>query len=501
MAEWINRISEWNGLLNGIVWGPYTLLLLLGAGLYFSIATGFLQWRKFGLVMHETLFKFFKPQKDKNAISPVKALSTALAGTMGTGNIAGVATAIMIGGPGAIFWMWVSAFLGMMTKYAEVFLAVRFRRKNSQGQWIGGPMYYMEDGLNAPLLGVIFAVLGLLTSFGIGNVAQVNSISEAMKTSFEIPPVVTGIVVAILAAAVMIGGAKRIYNVAAWIVPLMSVLYIGGSLYVIWQYADQIPGAFVQMIAYAFKPAPAAGGFLGASVSNALRFGVARGVFSNEAGMGSAPIAHAAAETDSPIRQGLWGIFEVFADTIVACTLTALVILATGVCQSGSSGATLTIMAFEKGMGRFGSSFVAISMLFFAFASILGWSYYGEKCLEYLSGTKFLHGSLAKKRKRRGALPKPLRDRNKPKAYEKSARIYKAIFAAVIVLGSVSRLDLVWNISDTLNGLMAIPNMAAIILLGRIVIQTTNKDKQILIKPGKSSLHRSIKKKASMDVS
>ena len=443
-------LKEISILLNNLVWGPYTLLLLIGTGVYFSIATKFIQISKFRLVMYETLFKFFKPAKKEGGISPAEALSTALAGTMGTGNIAGVATAITLGGPGAIFWMWISAFFGMMTKYAEVFLAVKYRRKNSNGEWVGGPMYYMEKGLNSRFLGVIFAIFGLFASFGIGNMTQINSISEAMNASFGLSPMLTGSVVALLTGMVIIGGAKRVYGVSKIIVPVMSLLYISGALFVIIANGDKLPGAFGDIIAYAFKPAPAVGGFLGSAVANSLKYGFARGVFSNEAGMGSASIAHAAAETDSPVRQGLWGIFEVFADTLVACTLTALVILTTGVWQSGDSGAVLTVMAFSNSMGNLGGNFVSISILFFAFASIVSWSYYGEKCLEYISNGRFL-------------------------------TFYKIVFVGIIIIGSISRLETVWRISDTFNGLMAVPNIIALILLSFAVIKETNRDIKKLI--------------------
>ncbi|MDR2903650.1 MAG: sodium:alanine symporter family protein [Clostridiales bacterium] len=438
-------MHTFNALVNRIVWGPYTLLLFIGAGVYFTVRMRFLQLTKFRLMIDETLLKFFQPKKNKTGVSPAEALSTALAGTMGTGNIAGVATAIMIGGPGAVFWMWVSAFFGMMTKYAEVFLAIKFRRKNAAGEWVGGPMYYMENGLNMRVMGAVFAVLGLTASFGIGNMTQIHSIAEAMRFSFQIPPLVSGAAVAVLIALVILGGAKRIYGVSKMVVPLMSVLYIAGALFIICNNFGSVPGALYDIVAYAFQPAPAVGGFMGASVSRAIKIGVERGVFSNEAGMGSASIAHAAAETDSPCRQGLWGIFEVFADTIIACTLTALVILVTASWHSGENGAALTVLAFQSEMGSFGGSFVSISVLFFAFASILGWSYYGEKCLEYLTGGRF-------------------------------SALYKGVFIGVICIGSVSRLELVWEISNTLNGLMALPNMIALILLSGLIIKTTNRE-------------------------
>ncbi len=444
MEGFVGYIESINGWLNDVVWGPYMLVLLVGTGVYFTLRTYFFQVRKFGFTMKETLFKIF--HKDEQAtegdISPFQALTTALAATVGTGNIAGVATAIALGGPGAIFWMWVSAFFGMMTKYAEVVLAIHFREKNEEGNWVGGPMYYISKGLKQKWLGIVFSIFGALAAFGIGNMVQSNSVASALESTFNVPLYVTGIGLALLAGLVIIGGIKRIGSVTEKIVPFMAVFYIIGALIVLGTQFRHIPHAFAMIFESAFAPKAAVGGFAGATVMIAMRRGIARGVFSNEAGLGSAPIAHAAAKTDHPVRQGLWGVFEVFADTIIICTLTALTILSTGVWDSGLSGAALTTEAFNKGLPGFGGIIVAVGILFFAFSTILSWAYYGEKCAEYLFGTRV-------------------------------KVLYRLLWIPLIAVGAISNLELVWDIADTLNGLMAIPNLIGLLGLSGLVIKLT----------------------------
>jgi len=447
MEGFVSAIESANGFLNGLVWGPYMLVLLVGTGIFFSIRTKFLQVGKFGYAMRETLFKLFKKSdaKVEGDISPFQALSTALAATIGTGNIAGVATAIALGGPGAIFWMWVSAFFGMLTKYAEVVLAIRYREKNAEGNWVGGPMYYISKGLGnkaGKVLAILFSAFGALAAFGIGNMVQSNSVAAALQASFSIPTWVTGLVLAIGAGLVIIGGIKRIAQVTEKIVPFMAVFYIIGALIVIITNIGGLPGAFALIFKHAFTPSAAVGGFAGAAVMVAMRRGVARGVFSNEAGLGSAPIAHAAARTDHPVRQGMWGIFEVFVDTIVICSLTALAILSSGVWTSGASGAALTTAAFNAGLPGIGGYIVSIGILFFAFSTILGWAYYGEKCAEHILGPKVKW-------------------------------FYRGLWIPMVLIGSMMSLTLIWDIADTLNGLMAIPNLIGLLALSGVVIQLT----------------------------
>ncbi|KAB3533260.1 sodium:alanine symporter family protein [Alkaliphilus serpentinus] len=441
----MNAIEKINGTINSYVWGPPMLVLLVGTGIYYSFRTNFLQVRRFGFTMKETLMKIFeKPEaSEEGDITPFQALSTALAATIGTGNIAGVATAIALGGPGAIFWMWVSAFFGMLTKFAEVVLAIQYREKNKEGSFVGGPMYYIEKGLGMKWLAVLFSIFGGIAAFGIGNMVQSNSVAAALETTFKIDPLITGIVLAVAAGLVILGGLKRIASVTERLVPIMAVFYIIGALVILLLNISGIPNAFALIFKHAFTPAAAGGGFAGATIMMAMRYGVARGVFSNEAGLGSAPIAHAAAKTDHPVRQGLWGIFEVFADTIVICTLTALTILSTGVWNSGVTGAALTTKAFSTGLpGTWGGIIVSIGILLFAFSTILSWAYYGEKCAEYLLGSNI-------------------------------NKYYRILWLPAIVVGAIGGLELIWHLADTLNGLMAIPNLVGLVLLSGVVFKLT----------------------------
>lgn len=431
-----------NKVINNIVWGPPILILLVGTGLFLSIKTGFFSIRKFSYIMKNTLFKMFSKEKHgEGEVTAFQAVATALAATVGTGNIAGVATAIATGGPGAIFWMWFAAIVGMTTKFSEVVLAVHYREKTNDGRFVGGPMYYLEKGVGKKWLAVIFALFGTLASFGIGNMVQANSIATSVNTSFGVPSLYTGIVFAAITGLVIVGGLKRIGAFTEKLVPFMAAIYIIGGLAIIIINFKNIPNAFGLIFGNAFTPAAATGGFLGSSVILAMRYGVARGVFTNEAGLGSAPIAHAAATTDHPVRQGLWGVFEVFADTLAICSITSLAILTSGVWDSGLSGSDLTTHAFNSTLPG-GGYIVTIGLILFAFSTIIGWEYYGERCLEYLAGTK------------------PI-------------LFYRLLWVIFIVIGSIGGLELVWDIADTLNALMAIPNLIGIILLSNVVFKLT----------------------------
>lgn len=437
-------LMELNSVVNGIVWGPLMLLLLVGTGIYLTVRTNFLSLAKFGYVIKNTLCKVFeKGKRGEGEITPFQALATALAATIGTGNIAGVATAIAIGGPGAIFWMWISALFGMTTKFGEVVLAIHYRDKTEDGRYVGGPMYYIEKGLKMKWLSVIFAILGALAAFGIGNMVQANSVAASLESTFSIPKIVSGVVLALAAAAVILGGLKRIAKVTEKLVPFMAVFYILGALIIIIINITHLPAAFAMIFGEAFTGTAAAGGFAGSTLMIAMRRGVARGVFSNEAGLGSAPIAHAAAQTDHPVRQGLWGIFEVFADTLVICSLTALTILVTDVWYTGETGAALTASAFSHGLpGELGGSIVAIGVLLFAFSTLLSWAYYGERCAEYVFGSKV-------------------------------NMIYRVLWIPFIVIGAVGGLTFIWDLADTMNALMAIPNLIALLALSGVIIKLT----------------------------
>ncbi len=442
----METIANINSVINSFVWGPYMLVLLVGTGIFITFATGFFQVSRIKLWCSKTFGALGKKRAAGKNITPFQAVSAALASTVGTGNIAGVATAIVAGGPGAVFWMWVSAFFGMMTKYAEVLLAVHFREKDENGIHFGGPMYYIEKGMKVKWLAVAFALFGAFASFGIGNMTQSNSIAGALQ-SFSIPPIATGLVFAILAGLVIIGGIKRIATVTEKLVPFMAVLYFIGAVVLLVINVAKIPEAFSVIFESAFNIKSVGGGVMGYGIAQAMRYGVARGVFSNEAGLGSAPIAHAASDSKNPAEQGLWGIFEVFVDTIVICTLTALIVLTSGLYMSGDlSGAALTASAFESGFGSAGNVFLSISLICFAFSTIIGWSYYGERCLAYLS-----------------------------KNNKVVTQVYRILFIVSIVVGATLELTLVWNIADTLNGLMAIPNLIAILALSKIIITLTKK--------------------------
>ena len=425
------------------------LVLLVGTGILLTVMAGFPQITKLGTIMKSTVGSLFGQdahKKDEASISPYQAVATALASTVGTGNITGVATAIVAGGPGAVFWMWVSALFGTMTKFAEVTLAVKFRQKNEKGERVGGPMYYMENGLNMKWLGVIFACFATLASFGIGNMTQANSIAAALQQTLNIDPKVTGVVVMVIVAVVILGGIKRIAQVTEKLVPVMGVIYVALGIITIVMNAGKLPAAFAVIFQGAFNPSAVAGGVLGYTIMNAIRFGFARGVFSNEAGLGSAPIAHAASSTDNPVKQGMWGAFEVIFDTFIICTITALVVVMSGLWGpegAGLDGAALSIAAFQNSVGIFGAAGVTIGTVLFALSTLLGWSYYGEKSIEYLFKGSSIVGGV-----KLG---------------------YKIVFILLTFVGSIGGLKLIWDIADTLNGLMAIPNLIALVLLSGTV--------------------------------
>ena len=433
---------EINTFVNDLVWGWPLLILILGTGVFLTLATWFISVTKFGYVMKQTFFKMFKKdQVGEGEVTAFQAVSTALGATVGTGNVAGVGTAIAIGGPGAVFWMWVAALLGMATKYGEVVLAIEYREKTGDGRFIGGPMYYLTNGANMKWLGIMFALFGAMATFGIGNMVQSNSVAASIQATFNIDPLVTGIVLAILVALVIVGGIKKIGKVMEVMVPFMAAIYILGGLIIILANIQLIPSALGTIFSDAFTGTAATGGFVGSTLAMSIRYGVARGVFTNEAGLGSAPIAHAAATTDHPVRQGLWGIFEVFADTLVLCTITALVIVMTGAVDTGLDGAALTTSAFNEGL-PFGSYIVTFGLVFFAFSTLIGWSYYGERCIEFLFGSKVII-------------------------------FYRLVFIPLIVVGSVGGLRAIWALADTLNGLMALPNLIGLLLLSSVIIKAT----------------------------
>ncbi|MDF1762095.1 MAG: sodium:alanine symporter family protein [Oleibacter sp.] len=432
--------------INSIAWGAPMLALIAITGMYLTVGLKVYPMRN--------LFKGFaelwrgRQATGKGEISGFNALMTSLSATIGTGNIAGVATAIALGGPGAMFWMWLIALVGMATKYSEAVLAVNFREKNAKGNYVGGPMYYIQNGLGPKFkwLAMTFAFFGMLAGFGIGNGVQANSVADAIGgltiAGGHIPEWATGIVIAVLAGLVLIGGIRRISEVAGKLVPFMAISYLLAGFVLLIIYADQIPAAFGLIFTHAFTPISAAGGFAGATVWAALRYGVARGVFSNEAGLGSAPIAHASAATDSPVRQGTIAMLGTFIDTIIVCSVTGLVIVASGAWQSGESGANLTTLAFSSGLPGVGQYIVAIGMAVFAFTTIIGWSYYGERCTEYLFGIK--------------AIP-----------------VFRIVWIIAIPIGATQQLDLAWLIADTLNALMALPNLVALLLLSPVVFKLT----------------------------
>ena len=430
-------MSELITAINELAWGPPMLVLLLGTGLYLSLGLRFMTVRKIPVALR--LLLQGRSGKGEGDISPFNALMTSLSATIGTGNIAGVATAVALGGPGALFWMWITALLGMATKYAEAVCAVRFREQDALGNYSGGPMYYIRNGLHKRWhwLGFLFALFGSLAGFGLANTVQSNSVAEVLNDTFAIPPLATGLVLMVLVGAVVLGGIQRIASVASWLVPFMAFSYVLMSLVVLVTHLEALPGAVVTIIDSAMNGTAAAGGFAGASVWAALRFGVARGVFSNEAGLGSAPIAHAAARTNQPVQQGMIAMLGTFIDTLVICTMTGLVIVIMDVWPTGVSGASLTSMAFANAFPG-GQYVVTFGLCLFAFTTMIGWSFYGERCAVFLLGTGVI-------------MP------------------FRIAWVIAIPLGTLVELDLVWLIADTLNAFMAIPNLIALILLSPLV--------------------------------
>lgn len=430
--------------INDIVWGPPMLVAILGTGLYLQLRLKLMPITKIfaGFAM---VWRGRKAAPDApGEITPYAALMTALAATVGTGNIAGVATAIAVGGPGAMFWMWMTALVGMATKYSEVLLAVHYRETDDHGEQIGGPMYAIKNGLGKHWrwLGAAFAIFGGLAGFGIGNMVQSNSIAGALHAAFGINHWLSGIVMAVFTGFVLLGGVKRIGAVAEKLVPFMCIGYIVASLIVLGIYADQIPAAFALIFESAFNPVAATGGFAGAAVMMAMRYGVARGIFSNEAGLGTAGIAQAAGQTKNAVESGLVGMMGTFIDTIIVCTMTGLVLIVTGVWSSGLKGAALSAAGFDAAFNGYGGQFLAIAIAIFAFTTILGWAYYGEKCWEYLIGTSV-------------EVP------------------YRVVWTIFVLVGAVTQLEFVWLVSDTLNAFMALPNLISLLLLSPVVARLT----------------------------
>ena len=487
----LDKIAEINGSINGVVWGVFGLALLIGTGIIVTCCTKFFQITRIGTWWKNTIGNMFskevlKHRKEKGTISPFQALCTALAATVGTGNIAGVAAAICVGGAGAVFWMWVAAFFGMMTNYAENTLGIYFRRKNSQGEWSGGAMYYLQDGLGGykyeyknnrvslkipgKILAILFCIFAMLASFGIGSMGQVNKIVANVAAAFDVKAlssievmggislynIIIGVVIMILTAIITLGGVKRIANVAEKIVPFMVVLFVAGSLVIIGVNYNAILPAFKAIFVNAFKPEAFVGGGIG-GVIIAMTNGFKRGVFSNEAGLGSSVMVHSNSSVKEPVKQGMWGIFEVFADTMIVCTMTALVVLTsggleggvfnvvTGEIADGLSDATLVGRAFNEifPWGNIGQRFVAIAMFLFAFTTVLGWSHYGSKAWEYLFGAK-------------------------------TTVIFRIVHVCTIIFGAVLTSSLAWDISDTFNGLMMIPNLIGVLFMLPLVVKITN---------------------------
>jgi AGCS family alanine or glycine:cation symporter len=436
----MNVVTEAVNWLNGLVWGVPMLVLILGVGLYLTLGLKLLTI--FRIPFGFALLWRGRTALGRGEISPFGALMTSLSATIGTGNIAGVATAIFLGGPGAVFWMWMTALVGMATKYAEAVCAVRYREQDERGKFVGGPMYYIRNGLgkNWTWLAVCFASFASIAGFGIGNMVQANSVADALNTSFAVPEWLTGGVLVLLVGAVLLGGIQRIAGVASALVPFMALAYVAAGTVVMILNVEAIPTALRLIFTHAFSPAAATGGFAGAAVWAAMKFGVARGVFSNEAGLGSAPIAHAAAQTKGPVSQGLVAMLGTFIDTIVVCSFTALVILTTGAWTSGETGAALTSKAFDIALPGIGAYVVAVALAIFAFTTMLGWSYYCERSLQYLFGVKIITP-------------------------------FRVTWSLAALVGAQLKLGFVWLLADTLNALMAIPNLIALTLLSPVVFR------------------------------
>ncbi|MCK4558581.1 MAG: sodium:alanine symporter family protein [Calditrichia bacterium] len=425
------------------LWGFPLIILLVGTGFWLTFNLRGIQFTRLWHALYLALIKRKEDGDEPGDITHFQALMTALSATVGTGNIAGVATAIAVGGPGALFWMWITGLVGMATKYSEAVLAVKYREVDEYGTMSGGPMYYISKGLNAKWLGALFAFFAAIAAFGIGNMVQSNSVADALESSFNLPYWQTGIILTIATALVIIGGIKNIGRVAGVLVPIMIVLYMGAALIIIFMHISLIPAAFEMIIVYAFTPKAGLGGFLGATVMLTVRMGVARGVFSNESGLGSSPIAAAAAKTKHPVSQALVSMTQTFIDTIVVCTMTGLVLIISGEWSSGLTGARLTTVAFTTGIGSVaGEYIVSIGLALFAYSTILGWSYYGEKSIEYLLGIK-------------------------------AVKPYRYIFTVFVFVGAVAELETVWSIADLFNALMAFPNLVGLLVLTPVIVKVT----------------------------
>ncbi len=429
LNEILSTLSSW-------AWGPWLLVLLLGTGMLLTWRLRCIQFRHLWYGLRLT---FTKERDGEGDVSHFGALMTALAATVGVGNIAGVSTAVALGGPGAVFWMWVTALFGMATKFSEGYLALRYRVKNSEGQFSGGPMYYLELGLGQKWLGTCFALFGAFAAFGIGNMVQSNTTAQAVEEVFGINPIFVGVILAVLTGMVILGGIRRIAEVTSFLVPVMVVIYFLGAMVVILTHFTSLWSGFTTLVQHAFTGTAATGGFAGAALSQTIRFGVARGMFSNESGLGSAPIAAAAAKTNHPAKQALVSMTGTFLDTLVICSFTGIILATTQVWVGGKTGVALTIQAFATSFpGQWGQWIVTLGVITFAFSTILGWSYYGEKCVEYLAGSRFVTH-------------------------------YRYIWVSFVFVGAVAKLEVVWNISDVMNALMAVPNLIALLGMNRLI--------------------------------
>ncbi len=457
----MNTVIQWANRFDDLVWGIPMLILLIGTGIFMTIRLRFMQFFRFGAIMKHTVGRLFeKRENQEGSLTSMQALTTALAGTVGTGNIAGVAGALALGGPGAIFWMWIAALFGMCTKYAEILLAVHFRKTNQTGDFVGGPMYYIYNGLGKKWkpLAVLFCIFGAIAAIGTGNMTQINTIATSIGSvisafhpsisdrDLQAVYMVIGIVGCILTILVLFGGMQRIGMVTEKLVPVMAMVYIIAAIIVVVSHANVIGSVFALIFRSAFNPEAVGGGLAGTAVQQVVKAGFGRGIFSNEAGLGTAPIAHAAADVEHPVEQGMYGVFEVFADTIIICTLTALTILVSGVAEGfygGSAGTDLTIFAFSSTFGsRIASTIIAVCIAMFAFSTLLSWSLYGARCAEFIFG-------------------------------ERGGRVYQAIYVAFVIVGANVKLGLVWTIADATNALMAIPNLIALLILSPVVVKLT----------------------------
>ena len=456
MEKILNAISEVLTFAYDNILSLALMIFLIAAGIFLAVKLRLLQFGRFGYMMKSTvgsLFNSSQHKRDSGSVSPFQAVATALAGTIGTGSIAGLATALVLGGPGAVFWMWISALLGMLTKYAEIVLAIKYREKDASGAWRGGPMYYIKNGLKLKWLAALFAVFAMIACIGTGNATQSNSISDVLKSNFEIPTWVTGLVLTVLVAVVIIGGVKRIASVNEKLVPFMAIFFILASIVAISVNITRVPMAFGLIFREAFNFKAAFGGVAGYGIFAAMRYGIARGVFSNEAGLGSAPMAHSASSTTDPAKQGLWGMFEVFITTIIICTMSALVVLTSDTYLDAfnlgqvpeHSGAALSSAAFGEALSYAGSIGIAVATVFFALSTILGWAYYGEVCAGYLFKN---HANVA-------------------------VWVYRVVYVSFVFVGAVAQIGIVWLVADCFNVLMAVPNLIAIIALSGVVVRAT----------------------------